>query len=81
MEICPAFLLGPEWFDTGGADFTNNYDGGGCTADKEIVDLICDRRRELAHVSTGMQGFLCCHSFGRRSAAEAVGYLLLDRRS
>jgi len=73
-------LFHPEQLISGKEDAANNYARGHYTIGKEIVDLVLDRIRKLADQCTGLQGFVCFHSFGGGTGAGFTS-LLMERLS
>ena len=73
-------LFHPEQLISGKEDAANNFARGHYTVGKEIVDLVLDRIRKLADNCTGLQGFLCFHSFGG-GTGSGFASLLLERLS
>ncbi|XP_058388225.1 tubulin alpha-3 chain-like, partial [Diceros bicornis minor] len=69
-------LFHPEQLITGKEDAANNYARGHYTIGKEIVDLVLDWIHKLAHLCTGLQGFLIFHSFGGGTGSGFASLLM-----
>uniref|UniRef100_A0AC35TUX9 Tubulin alpha chain n=1 Tax=Rhabditophanes sp. KR3021 TaxID=114890 RepID=A0AC35TUX9_9BILA len=73
-------LFHPQQLINGKEDAANNYARGHYTIGKEIIDVTVDRIRRISDACSGLQGFLCFHSFGGGTGSGFTS-LLMERLS
>jgi tubulin alpha len=73
-------LFHPEQMLTGKEDAANNYARGHYTVGKEMIENTVERVRRLAENCSGLQGFMCFHSFGGGTGSGFTS-LLMERLS
>jgi tubulin alpha len=71
-------LFHPENLISGKEDAANVFSRGKITLGREVIDLLLDRIRKTADQCTGLQGFICFHSFGGGTGSGLTS-LLLER--